>query len=295
MVRRWALGAAAGLGLALSLPAGYVGWRVVTYAEEHEARKNALYRALADNDFGAAYATEADLHFFRQEFAFLDEATSEADRVVRLVRWLDENIEDEEAYTVHARRIYELRKGACEVHALAVAVLEAFGTQARWISSARSSPGFGFLEAWVDGRWALFQLRSGDPDAIDQGRSAWDLYQTQEPSLSVRTFWFMPGQSTTSFEGSVYPALFPLANVTRDPRVGTLFVAPTGIDVAYRDVAPGDALFFYRVLADEAWVAAGTVPEEFERIRASPVMARRRFYGRVADALGWTRLEHTPF
>ena len=267
--------------------------RSAAYVQDYEPQKNTLYRGLQSNDFGAAYANDADLAFLKGEFAFLAEAETETDRVVALVRWLNTNVRDDEAYTVSARKIYELRRGACEVHALAVAVLEAFGTKARWICSARSSMGFGYLEAFVDGHWALFRLRSAGQ--IEVGKSAWELFNESEPSLAIRTFWSKPGQSTATFEGTVYPAIFPLANARVHEALRTLFQTPRGIVVAYGDVNPHDFLFEYRVKADAEWVTAGTVPEEFAAILRSGTMRRRRFYGAVADWMGWTSLASTPF
>ena len=94
-----------------------------------------------------------------------------------------------------------------EGHAQVQAAPGLFPRLVRGLRGRPAPPGFGYLEAFVDGRWRLFRLR--DADQIDVGMSAWALYKTREPSLSIRTFWSRPGQLVTSYEGSVYPAIFP--------------------------------------------------------------------------------------
>src|SRR5262249_7408738 len=147
--------------------------------------------------------------------------STETERVVQLVKWLNQNVPFKEMNTVRAIDLLEARAAACEVHGLAIAILKAFGIRARWICGAKSSFGFGYVEAFVDGRWRLFHMRHGDDIVLD--KSALELFHESEPSLSVRTYYRKPGASLRAWNGSAYPVLFPLYNLRRHPELEPLF------------------------------------------------------------------------
>lgn len=281
-----------GATLAVALAAGgWLLWRVDKLSAHYTPVKNALYQGLAHNDFGYAYANEADLERLRDEFAFLAEAPNDRARVVALVRWLNANVVHREIESVRAVDILEAKAGACEVHTLAVAALAAHDIPARWICSVESSMGFGYLEAWVDGGWQLFRLRHPE---IEVGQSAWQMYQASEPTLAIRTFWSKPGQAVRTFDGTVYPVILPFAAAQMQPELETIFRTRDGLDVSYTELNPYDYPFLWRVKADTDWVKDGTLYSRFLDLRSDGRANRRRFYGAVADRLGWTGLEGDP-
>ncbi len=193
---------------------------VIRFNESYAPSHAALAHALANNDFGFAYANQEDLTFFAREFAWLKDQPTETKRVVELVDWLNKNLKEDEVLSVRARDLYEARSAACEIHALAVAILRSIGITARWISTVKMAKGFGLLEAFVDGRWRLFTLRR---DTIALNQSAWELYQSSEPGLSIRFFYSLPGQNTRSFAGSIHPNLFLAHNAKERPEMQVIF------------------------------------------------------------------------
>lgn len=243
------------------------------YAPSHAA----LAHALANNDFGFAYANQEDLKFFAREFAWLERQPTETKRVVELVDWLNKNLKEEEVLSVRARDLYEARSAACEVHALAVAILRSIGITARWISTVKMARGFGLLEAFVDGQWQLFSLRR---DKIALNKSAWELYQSSEPGLSIRFFYSLPEQNTRSFAGSVHPSLFLAHNANERPEMQVIFHSIEGLDIAADTLDDHELLVGFRNEAEEVWVDEGVVSDKYRWIR-------RQSFNRRAGRLAW--------
>lgn len=254
--------------------------------------KDSLYLALKNNDFGYAFAADEDLPVLKSRFADLGELKTDREKVVQLVKWIDENMKHQEVMSVRATALLEAGSGACEIHPFAIGVLRAYGIRARWIGTVKRSIGFGFLEAWVEGKWELFQIRSGKEDP-GLGKSAWDLYRSDEPSISIRNFWFKPGQSTSSWKGTVYPAIFPLANVEDHPALETIFTTDKGIDVAYADVNPYAYVYGYFVKADKEWIEQESVMANFRTHLSRSGMVKTRWRASAIDRLGMTS-EPTP-
>ncbi len=250
--------------------------------------KNSLYRGLADNDFAHAYASKEDLQLLREAFGFLASETTDRAKVLRLIRWIDEETAADEVMSVRAVDLYRAKSGACEIHSLAVGALTAFGLRARWIGGVKSSIGFGYLEVFLEDHWELFRLRSGEEDP-SLHQSAWDLYRASEPSLSIRSFWWKPHQSWTSWKGSVYPVLFPFANVVDHPEVEPVLRTDHGISVHYRILNPFDYIYGYFAVADAEWTLEGTLVERFRAHLASEGMGRQR---EDADFINWLGLSH---
>lgn len=254
--------------------------RAVPY---YEPLKNSLYRALAENDFAHMFASDADLMVLRREFGFLEAQPTTRSKVVELIRWIDSNTKADEVPSIRALDLYAAKSGACEIHALAIATLAAFDIRARWIGTVKSSIGFGYLEAFVDGKWELFRLRSGKEDP-SLHKSAWDLYQESEPSLSIRNFWWKPNQSWTSWKGSVYPVVLPFANVEEHPELKTVFQTDRGIHVRYRLLNPFDYFYGYFVAMDQEWTLDESLMEKFRIHLASEGMQMQR---NEADWINW--------
>jgi hypothetical protein len=252
----------------------------------YEPRKNSLYRGLAHNDFAYAFANREDLEILRREFSFLELEPTSRGKVLRLIEWIDRNTKLEEVTSVRALDLYRARSGACEIHALAVGVLTAFDIRARWIGGVKSAIGFGYLEAFVEGRWELFRLRSGSSDP-SLHKSAWDLFLESEPSINVRSFWAKPGTDWKFWGGTVQVVLFPLANAREKPELETLFQTNRGIDVDYRLLNPLDYVYGYFGYADKEWIEAETLMEMFEWHLATNGMAHQRG---DADWINWLGL-----
>lgn len=281
--RRTGIVASVTIGL---LGAGLCGYVLKERTLKYHPYKDALYRALTTNDFGAAYRSEADRHQLRAAFPFLEEAPDDRARVLALIDWIDRNIGSEESWTIRATDLLEHRQAACEVHALAVAVLDAFGTKARWLSGVRKSIGFGYLEAYVGGRWEVFVLRSDEQRSL--GASGWQLYQTTEPSVSVRAFYPKPGEKLQSPEGDTAVALFPFSNVKAHPELEAIFTSSAGVDLDYATFNPYDYVFDYHRRADDDWIRSGTLLERFRERRRRFRHERRHLLGELINALDRT-------
>ncbi|MBI2377720.1 MAG: transglutaminase domain-containing protein [Deltaproteobacteria bacterium] len=224
-----------------------------------------LLAALSQNDFAFPYANPSDLERLRAELGTEVAAPTERETVIRLVEWINSNTKPDEMETVRAVDLLEVRSGACEIHALAVSTLEALGIKARWISGAKSSRRFGYLEAYVDGEgWQLFKLR--DPTMSSLGKSAWQLYRESEPDLNIRMFYKMRGQSVRSWNGTVFPAVFPFANVKRHPELEALFTTNRGLSLDDLRFNPHEYVFAWTRQVDNEWVEAGSSMQSFERI-----------------------------
>jgi hypothetical protein len=232
-----------------------------TAYQDYEKR---LYRALTKNDFAWEYSTTEDRERLAREFAFLKDAPNQDETVVRLARWIAENTKEVEIPSVRAVELYEKKSGACEIHAFAVGVLESLGIKARWISGAKSSLGFGYLEAFADGQWRLYRLR--DPtNQIRVGKSAWALFKESEPSLNVRTFYGKAGQAVHSWNGAVYPAVFPLANARYRPELEALFTTDKGVAVDRKGFNPHVYMYAWWSPADADWVKYDATLGRFAR------------------------------
>jgi hypothetical protein len=261
--------------------------RLVRAAPYYAPYKDSLYRALKDNDFGYAFASPDDLPVLKEKFGWLAEHETQRAKVVALVKWIDENMAGKEIMSVRATALLEAGSGACEIHPFAIGVLRAFDIRARWIGTVKSSIGFGFLEAHVDGEWEVFRIRSGKDDP-GLGKSAWALYEESEPSLSIRNFWFKPKQSTSSWKGTVYPAIFPFANVEEHPELEALFTTDRGLDVDYEDVNPYAYVYGYFQKADKEWIEQESVMANFRRHNARWGMKKTRWRASAIDKLGLT-------
>lgn len=292
-IKRGALAVVAG-GVVAAAVYGYFEYeRLRRSAPYYAPYKASLYRGLHDNDFAYAFLGPDDGDALREEFSWLTKSRTDREKVVALVGWIDENMGEAEVMSVRATEILESESGACEIHPMAIGVLAAFDVKARWIGTVQSSIGFGYLEAFVDGGWELFEIRSERADP-GLGQSAWDLYQSSEPSISIRNFWFKPGQSTSSWAGTVYPAIFPLANVEDHPELETIFTTDEGLDdVAYEDVNPYDFVYGYFQLADKKWIEEQSVMKNFRRHNASWGMTTTRWRAELIDLLELTSLERS--
>jgi hypothetical protein len=240
-----------------------------------------LRRSLSTNDFAFAYANEADRAELRRTFAFLAREPDDEARVRALIAWIDRETLAEETWSIRATELARLRRGACEIHALAVGVLSAFDVRARWISGVKSSLGFGYLEAHVGGRWRLYRLRSGGEPAL--GVSAWELFQASEPSLNVRMFYPRPERRLTSWQGAMTVAVFPFANVTRHPELEALLRGTTGVPAA--GLNPYDYYYGWAPDTDGPWVEEASTVAQFERIQSGLRHRRLRTVGALIDAL----------
>lgn len=247
--------------------AGFEGWRQV---QLQAAFVHSLRHGLRHNHFGEAFLGPGDAEVLRERLGFLREAEHHRDLVLALIAWIDEHIASDESYSVRATEILELGTAACEVHALAVGALEAFGVKARWIGGAKSSLGFGYLEVFLGGRWELFRLRSGGAPAL--GLSALELYRSSEPSLGIRNFWFKSRQGVRSWKGTVHPALLPLANAERHPELWVLFEADEGLEppAAHLDAY----VYGYAKAADAEWLLE-------DRVMAGLTAERGRLRARI--------------
>lgn len=252
----------------------------------YEALKNALYRSLAENDHAHAYASDEDLVFLKKEFAFLETSPTPREKIIALIAWIDANTKTNEVLSVRATELYKAKSGACEIHALAISVLRAYGIRARWISNVKSSIGFGYLEAFTGGKWELFRLRSGVADP-SLHKSAWELYQESEPGLSIRNFWWKPGQTWSSWKGSVYPVLFPFANVEDHPEVETILRTDGALtSTRYRTLNPYDYVYGYFGAADGEWTREETVMINFEKHFGSAGMRSAKRQADLINVLG---------
>lgn len=228
-----------------------------------EAYERSLYVALRQNNFSEEFASWEDREKLAAEFAFLRTAETEEQKVVELVQWINSHFQGAEVMSVSALELYHAKSGACEVHAFAAGVLESLGIKARWISGVKTSIGFGYLEAFVDGRWQLFKLR--DPQQIKLGKSAWELFQESEPSLSIRHFYRKPKQAVGSWRGAVYPVLFPFANVRRHPELEPLFTTNQGIAVDKKKLDPYSFVYLWFPEADGEWIREENTMAMLER------------------------------
>ncbi len=254
------------------------------FAPDYAAYRSTLYWGLKANDFSSLYASDEDRRALREAFAFLDASPTRLQKVLALISWLNANIKAKEIYSIRALEIYRKRAAACEVHALAVGVLEIFDIKARWICSVKSSMGFGYLEAYVEGGWQLFRLRSETPVV---GKSAWQLYKESEPSLSIRSFHYKPKQSVRSFGGTVYPALLPFGNVKIHPELETVFTTDQGLsELPASSFNPYDYFYGYWGRADNEWVLEGSVVDKFSWWHRQPPHLRERALGNIANAAG---------
>jgi hypothetical protein len=252
----------------------------------YEPLKNALYRGLARNDFARTFASDEDKKELRHELAFLDEEKSPRGKVLRLIAWIDRETKADEVMSVRAIDLYRARSGACEIHAFAVGALSAFDIKARWIGGVKSSIGFGYLEAFVDGKWELFRLRSKREDP-SLHKSAWELWKESEPSLSIRDFWFKPSQTWTSWKGTVAPVLLPFGNVEDHPELETIFRTDQGLDLGYRTLNPFEYIYGYFGEADKEWIENESLVEMFDWHLQTEGMRNQR---RDADRINWLGL-----
>lgn len=228
-----------------------------------EPYERSLDVALRQNNFSEEFASREDREKLAAEFAFLKKAETEEQRVVELIQWINTHFKRDEVMSVRALELYEAKSGACEVHAFAAGVLESLGIKARWIGGVKTSIGFGYLEAFVDGRWQLFKLR--DPDQIKLGKSAWELFRESEPSLNIRHFYSKPDQAVSSWRGAVYPVVFPFANVSRHPEVEPLFTTNRGIAVDKKKLDPYSFVYLWFPEADGEWIRAENSMAMLER------------------------------
>ncbi|MCA9548790.1 MAG: hypothetical protein KC933_02070 [Myxococcales bacterium] len=266
---RWAV------GLLGAVVLGFGAYVAKERAYKYHPYKDALFYALTTNDFAAAYATPADRAGLRAGFAFLGPLEGEEARVLALIEWLDAHVAAKETWSVHAPVLLEQRAGACEVHALAVAALGAYGIKARWISGVRDAIGFGYLEAFVDGGWRLYRLRADDAARV-VGASALELYEGGETGVAVRAFYPQPDERLTSWAGPVEVGLLPLANLEAHPELRPLFEGPTGVPLEYGHFSPYDQVFDYDPRADDAWVREGVVMARLREMQARFRYTRRR-------------------
>lgn len=269
--------------VAVLLIAGACGYVLKERNLKYHPYKDALYVALTANDFGGAYATPADRSRLRAAFSFLEEAPDDRARVLALIDWINENMGSEESWTVRAVDLMEGRQAACEVHALAVAVLDAFGTKSRWLAGVRGSIGFGYLEAHVGGRWEVFRLRAPGRESL--GVSGMELYRTTERSVSIRSFYPKPGERLQSPSGDTAVALFPFANVEAHPELEAVFTSSRGVDLDYGTFNPYDYVFAYNRRADDEWIEKGTLEAEFRKRRRRFRHRRRHFLGELINAI----------
>jgi len=240
-------------------------------SQEFAPYKRSLFQALRDNDFSRAFASPDDLVYLQHQFSFLELETSQRGKVVQLIRWLDKNMATDEVMSVRATEIFEARSAACEIHALAVGVLAAFGIRARWISTVKSSLGFGYLEAHVDGAWELFQIRGKEQDP-GLGMTAYELYRESEPSMTIRLFYEKPDQAVSSWIGSVYPGLFAVGNIESHPELSTILESDKGIPLDFYDFNPYDFVYGYFGKADNEWTVEGNLMHHFGIHLATPGM-----------------------
>ncbi len=253
-------------------------------APDYAAYRSTLFWGLKANDFSAIYASDKDRVALRKAFAFLENEPTRLQKVLTLIAWLNENIQAKEVYSVRALEIYEKRAAACEVHALAIGVLEVFDIKARWICSVKSSMGFGYLEAYVEGGWQLFRLRSKTPVV---GKSAWQLYKESEPSLSIRSFHYKPKQSVHSYGGTVYPGILPFGNVEIHPQLKTVFTTDKGLgELEASSFNPYDYYYGYWGRADNEWVKEGSVVDKFSWSHRQSRHWRKRMLAKIANAAG---------
>lgn len=260
---------------------GFAGYVVKERNLKYRPYKETLHHALTENDFARAFLRPGAEEALREAVP-LTGATDRA-KVYQLIDWVADHTAPTEQWTVDAERLLAARAGACEIHALAVAVLEAHDIRARWIAGVRSSIGFGYLEAHVDGRWEAFVLR--DLETKTTSVSAWTLYRTREPDLSIRTFYPSPGERLTSWPGPMAVGLFPFANVERHPELEALFTETEGLDVPYGALDPYDYVYDWAHHADHPWLEEGKVWERLWARRSKYRFRRRRALGRFIDAI----------
>ncbi|MEQ8280522.1 MAG: transglutaminase-like domain-containing protein [Deltaproteobacteria bacterium] len=268
-------------GAAVLFAVGFAGYVLKERNLKYRPYKSALFFALTENDFSQAFlrpGAEAEL---RAAVPLTGE--TERARVYQLIDWIRDQTEPTEQWTVDAERLLESRAGACEIHALAVAVLRAHDIRARWIAGVRSSIGFGYLEAHVDGSWEAFKLR--DLETKTTSVSAWTLYQTREPDLSIRTFYPSPGERLTSWAGPMAVGLFPFENVERHPELEAVFTGTEGLDLEYGALDPYDYVYDWAHHADHPWLEKGEVWDRLWARRDKFRFHRRRALGRLIDAI----------
>ncbi len=266
-------------GAALALVVGFAAYVVKERNLKYRPYKSALFHALANNDFSQAFARPDA----PPAAAVPLEGATDRARVYALIDWIDAETKPTEQWTVDAERLLEARAGACEIHALAVGVLRAHGIPARWIVGVRSSIGFGYLEAYVDGAWEVFVLRSEETKTTSV--SAWTLYQDSEPDLSIRTFYPSPGERLTSWPGPMAVGLFPFRNVERHPELERVFTTTEGLDLEYGAFDPYDYVYDWAHHADHPWLEAGEVWERLLARREKFRFRRRHALGRFIDAI----------
>ncbi len=268
----------------VSVPLAFGGYVLKERNLKYRPYKAALYRGLSKNDFAWAFASPPELKRLRDEYGFLEGASTERERVLSLIDHLDRTMKGDESWSVRAMELHRTRKAACEVHALAVAVLAAYGIHARWISGVKGSIGFGYLEAFVEGRWELFVLRDKSRRAL--GVSALELYRTTEPSINIRAFYSSPGHRVRSWMGSVHVAVLPLANLVEHPELEVLFKSDQGVEsLEYGSMDPYDYVFDWSRRADDAWIKEERVMAQLQARYRSFRYRRRRALGRLIDGI----------
>jgi hypothetical protein len=233
----------------------------------------ALFTFITTNDFSAEFIAPEDREVLKKRFGELVGKTEE-ETVENLVGWVNKELKTNEVPSVRAAEILKEGTAACEVHGFAVGVLSALGIRARWIGGASTSIGFGYLEAFVDGRWRLFKLR--DPDHTSLGVSALELYRASEPGLNVRAFYPLPGVNLHSWRGTVGVAVLPLANIERHPELETLFNSDRGVALDWSRFDPYAYIFTWFPQADDLWIKQKSTLQKFEEQYAAWRAGRRR-------------------
>lgn len=278
--------------LLLLVGVGFGAYVVKERNQKYRPYKTSLFLALKHNEFGRAYVADEDVPTVRKAFAFLDEEKTQRGKVLALVDWINTNTKGDEQWTVDAAKILGAKAAACEIHALAVAALEVHGIRGRWIAGVRSSIGFGYLEAHVDGRWEAFVLRNLETKTTSV--SAWELYRTKEPDLSIRMFYPRPGERLTSWQGPLSVGLLPFENVKAHPELEPVFKTDAGLDVRYADFDPYDYVYDWHRHADTGWLQSGEVWAKLQARREVFRFKRRRWLGRLIDAVDGSAPELGP-